>query len=216
MQFQKVEKSSYKTTTWAHGETTEFYIFPKESNYEQREFLWRVSSATVTSDTSEFTALFGVKRWIMPFDAPLFLTHTHNGKPLYSITLNPYESHCFKGDWATQSRGKARDFNLMLKEGAYGIVKPVKLISTGPKDLGHLFQEAFDERLPLAEHQLTLGFYSLENDFAIETLEDSFSCTGGEMMFIHYTMEEVDLVKEFVISTQKETVSHIVLFAITY
>lgn len=216
MQFQKIEKASYKSTTWAHGETTELYIYPEDGNYAERQFLWRVSSATVTSETSDFTNLFGVKRWIMPFDGSLFLSHSHNGKPLYSITLSPYESHCFKGDWETHSIGKVRDFNLMLKEGAYGIVKPVRLLPNTSKDLGHLFQDAFDERLPLTDHKLTLGMHSRDTSFEIQTGHDTINCSCEDLLFIHYSIEDVDQVKSFVLSNLRDELTNIVLFAVTY
>ncbi len=216
MQFQKISQNAYLSNKWPHGETTELYIYPKDGNYEAREFLWRVSSATVASEASDFTVLFGVKRWIMPYDNTLLLTHTNNSKPLYSITLKPYEAHCFKGDWNTTSVGKTRDFNLMLKEGAFGILKPTTLLPDTHYDLGHLFQEAFDERLPLADHTLTLGMYSRDCDFEIKTDDETQVCVREDLMLIHYTLEEVDMVKTFIISQKTQVTSHLVMFAVTY
>jgi hypothetical protein len=216
MQVQKINQNAYLLNKWAHGETTEIYIYPEDGNYTERDFLWRVSSATVDSDSSDFTVLFGVKRWIMPYDATLLLTHTNNSKPLYSITLKPYEAHCFKGDWTTSSVGKTRDFNLMLKEGAYGILKPTKLLPEAHYDLGHLFQEAFDERLPLADHNLTLGMYSRDSDIEIKLEDETLFSTREDLLLIHYTLEEVDKVKTFILSQNTQSTSHVVMFAVTY
>lgn len=216
MQFQKINQNAYLLNKWAHGETTEHFIYPEDGNYAERNFLWRISSATVDSDTSDFTVLFGVKRWIMPFDSTLHLTHTNNSKPLYSITLKPYEAHCFKGDWTTVSVGKTRDFNLMLKEGAYGILKPTKLLPETQYDLGHLFQEAFDERLPLADHTLTLGLYSRDTDIEIDLGDETMLCEREDLLMIHYSLEEVDKIKTFILSQKTQSSSHLVMFAVTY
>ena len=37
-------------------------------------------------------------------------------KNRYNITLMPYEIDRFIGDWDTSSKGKVKDFNLMLKD----------------------------------------------------------------------------------------------------
>ncbi len=210
-----IKSTEYHKSQWAHGETTELYLFPRDSSYAARTFKWRVSAATVDADTSTFTVLFGVRRWIMPFDAELHLTHAHNDKPLYSITLKPYESHCFKGDWETQSIGKAGDFNLMLKDDAYGILKPVKINEGSEVMLGTLFHEAFDERLPLADHQLTLGLYSRDFDMTLNTGDGTEKLQRGDLMLIHYALEEVDHIKQFTMDHRGEKSGHAVLFAVT-
>jgi len=216
MQYQIVKKKSYLVNAWAHGETTQLTVFPKEGEYKSRDFLWRVSSATVTQDQSDFTVLFGIKRWIMPFDHQLQLEHKHTGKPLYSITLNPYEAHCFKGDWDTQSKGIVRDFNLMLNEGAYGILNAVKVFEEG-KALGLLFPEAFDERLPLADHRLTLGIYSREGNVSIHISDDlEILVPCEDLLLLNYSREEVDEIKKYIVLHNGLSSSYVVLFAVTY
>lgn len=216
MHFQTIEKKSFVTSAWAHGETTELFIYPENSRFSERDFLWRVSSATVTSEESDFTPFFGVKRWIMPFDSALKLTHEYNNKPLYSITLNPYEAHCFRGDWKTQSKGKVTDFNLMLKEEAYGLLKPIKLIPTKDQSLGALFQEAFDERLPLNQHKVTLGIYSKTVDLFLEHHEEVVKYSAGDLLFVHYALEEVDQLKKYLLKSDSQDYVNIVLFAVVY
>lgn len=215
MFFESVKATQFNKSQWAHGETTELYLYPRDSSYSARTFKWRVSAATVDCETSTFTVLFGVRRWIMPFDATLHLTHANNDKPLYSITLKPYESHCFKGDWETQSIGKASDFNLMLKDDAYGILKPVKISEGTEVMLSTLFHEAFDERLPLAEHQLTLGLYSRDFDLTLKTNDTIQKLHCGDLLLIHYTIEEVDQIKRFSVDHSGEKSGHAVLFAVT-
>ena len=62
---QVTRRSQHRTSAWSGGETTELAIFPPNSNYAARNFEWRVSSATVTSETSEFTRLPGYSRRLL-------------------------------------------------------------------------------------------------------------------------------------------------------
>ena len=51
------DKTNYSTSAWSGGATTEIRIMPEGSRYADREFLWRLSSATVEVEESTFTAL---------------------------------------------------------------------------------------------------------------------------------------------------------------
>ena len=61
---------------------------------------------------STFTKLEGIKRIISILEGKMELSH----KNRYNITLMPYEIDRFIGDWDTSSKGKVKDFNLMLKD----------------------------------------------------------------------------------------------------
>lgn len=216
MKIEFVGHEAYNESTWAHGVTTQLYIHPKDGDYTKRLFKWRVSSATVDVESSELTSLYGVKRWIMSFDNPLHLTHMNNGKPLYSITLGAYESHCFRGDWTTVCEGRARDFNLMLKDDAYGILKSTKLSPEEKKELGSIFFEAFDERLPLVGHKLTLGLYSIMGNFVIEHEQEVFDVPRESLLLIHFEMEEIDRIKKMAVHTMDDHLIKLAMFVVTY
>ena len=111
-----ITEDEYITTAWSGGKTTQLFIYPGESDYSRRNFKFRLSSATVESEKSEFTKLEGVYRFITPLDGQLKLTHNH----IQYIDLQPFEVYEFDGNKDTVSFGKARDFNLMLKSGAEG------------------------------------------------------------------------------------------------
>lgn len=216
MKIEFVGREAYIESTWAHGITTQLYIHPHDGDYTKRLFKWRVSSATVDVERSEFTSLYGVKRWIMSFDNPLHLTHMNNGKALYSITLGAYESHCFRGDWTTVCEGRARDFNLMLKDDAYGILKSAKLSPEVRKELGTIFFEAFDERLPLAGHKLTLGLYSIMGDFVLEHEQESYDVPRESLVLIHFEMEEIDQIKQMAVHAKDDHLIKLAMFVVTY
>jgi len=106
-------RSDYRTIAWKGGETTELAIFPPSSQYAARDFEWRVSSATVTSETSEFTRLPGYSRHLLVLAGELRLQSADGWETL----LRPGEQCTFQGDMPITSYGLATDFNLMLGPG---------------------------------------------------------------------------------------------------
>lgn len=119
MEIKILKEEDYTTATWAGGKTTQLYICPEASQYQNLDFKFRISSATVELEESVFTKLTGVRRFISPLDGSLLLTHNHEE----AIELNPYEVYEFSGGIETRSYGKVRDFNLMLANGASGVLK---------------------------------------------------------------------------------------------
>ena len=105
--------ADYTTSRWSGGTTTELLIRPRGALYARRDFLCRLSSATVDLDESTFTALPDYDRLIATLEGTVTLVHD-GGAPL---TLAPYEVHAFDGGSETVSRGRCRDFNLMLRKG---------------------------------------------------------------------------------------------------
>lgn len=114
--------SEYATSSWSGGTTTELGIGPEGSRYADRDFLWRISSATVDLEESTFTALPDYDRIIMTLEGDIDLCH--NGGEW--IHLKAFETHSFDGGDDTVSRGKVVDFNLMTRKGmADGAMIPV-------------------------------------------------------------------------------------------
>lgn len=109
-----ISPAEQKVTRWSGGETRELYITGGAANYAARDFSLRLSSATVETDTSDFTALPGISRALMPLDNTIELVHD-DGEP---IRLAPFAVDYFSGGVATVSRGRCRDFNVMWREGA--------------------------------------------------------------------------------------------------
>lgn len=113
MTLTRLTPEDYGAARWSGGTTTELLIRPRGALYAQRDFLFRVSSATVELDESTFTALPGYDRLIAALEGTITLTHD-GGEPL---VLASYEVHGFDGGSRTVSRGRCRDFNLMLRKG---------------------------------------------------------------------------------------------------
>lgn len=115
------KEDDYITTEWSGGKTTQLFIYPEDSSYKELNFKFRLSSATVELEKSEFTKLEGVYRFITPLDNELKLTHTHKNY----ISLKPFEIYEFDGGLDTTSYGRVRDFNLMLMNGIKGKLESI-------------------------------------------------------------------------------------------
>ncbi|MDD6287539.1 HutD/Ves family protein [Acidaminococcus fermentans] len=115
MDILKRSRSQAVTTRWSGGTTTEFYIDPPGSAYARRDFLIRISSATVDLEASDFTLLPDYNRIILPLRGGFTLTFPEDGNR--QVTLGPLEQASFDGAWHTHSVGKAVDFNVMVRKG---------------------------------------------------------------------------------------------------
>lgn len=113
----------FSTNAWANGTTTELVKFPPESDFLKRDFIFRISTATVEAEQSTFSDFIGLTRILMVLEGSMTLIH--EGR--YQKHLNPYEQDTFDGSWATKSIGKVRDFNLMCNAQAMGSTRAFKM-----------------------------------------------------------------------------------------
>lgn len=116
MSVQHFTAGSRTTINWASGTSTQIFIHPANASFTERNFLFRISTATVEAEESTFTFFEAITRHLMILKGELELIH--EGR--YTKHLRPYEQDTFSGEWSTRSKGKVTDFNLMLKDGAAG------------------------------------------------------------------------------------------------
>lgn len=100
------------TANWDGGTTTELFIFPETASYVLRNFAFRISTATVETEVSQFTSLPGYLRKLMVLEGELRMCHEYPDGIL-EVMLSPFEQDAFSGDWKTTGYGKVRDFNVM-------------------------------------------------------------------------------------------------------
>jgi environmental stress-induced protein Ves len=86
------------------------FIYPTNSNYADRNFDFRISSATVEVEESEFTDLMGFHRLLTIIDGQLEL-YVNNETP---FVLEKDVSFWFSGSDKVKSRGIVRDFNVIF------------------------------------------------------------------------------------------------------
>ncbi len=114
MNIRILDPNTRKVTAWSGGKTTELYLYPSDGSYEERRFLFRISSATVDLPESRFTRLDGVVRYLTPLSEGFYLKRGERWQ-----FLGRGDVICFSGEEEILCRGSGKDLNLMLK-GARG------------------------------------------------------------------------------------------------
>ncbi|MGG5637796.1 MULTISPECIES: HutD family protein [unclassified Myroides] len=109
MHIEFIAKDRVITSRWTGGQTREYAIYPKEAVYANRNFDFRISSATIEAIPSEFTKFEGYHRYLAMLDGPLQLTINGIDKQYKN-----HELFAFKSIDSITSYTQGTDFNLML------------------------------------------------------------------------------------------------------
>lgn len=118
-----IKEEKYQVSNWSGGKTRELALFPKGTTYLNRNFTWRLSSATCELDESKFTNLPDYNRVLMVLEGEVVLNY--NGEK--TVKLKELEQDSFDGAWKTNSFGKILDYNLMVKKGNEGYLDVLNL-----------------------------------------------------------------------------------------
>lgn len=119
-----IRKKELEVNRWSGGTTTQLFIYPEDAQYRERNFLWRLSTATIEIEESTFTSLPGISRILMIIEGRIIIAHQGDK----TVELGPYQQHSFMGDWDTKSFGKATDFNIMTAKGVQGKLEVISLL----------------------------------------------------------------------------------------
>lgn len=170
MKIQTISSKDYIVNNWSGGSTTQMCIFPVNSTLSERNFLWRISSASFTSTSSKFSDFSGYQRYLLALEGRLSVTH--NG--LYKKDLKPYEVEYFLGSWDTDSTNSldCRDFNFIVKEG---LESKLSILSES------------DEYIPKRNGKLCIFSVS---DFQIELYTDSMEIVSFQANSLAIIEEE--------------------------
>lgn len=175
-----IRRNEQITSEWSGGTTTQLAIYPEGSDYKERNFSWRLSSARVDLEESVFTSLPGIYRHIMVLEGEMRLIHEGH----HTISLKRYEKDSFSGDWTTKSIGRVRDFNLMLNNGCKGELEAV----VADKEI------KLDTKTFLSDNVFSIttqGFYCAEGDIDIFLgNEKKEKLSNGDMILICYPSAE--------------------------
>ena len=174
-----IKEDDYITTEWSVGKTSQIFIYPEDSNYKELNFKFRLSSATVELDKSEFTKLEGVERFITPLDNELKLTHNHKDY----ISLKPFEVYKFDGGLDTTSYGKVRDFNLMLMNGVKGRLESVYI------DKEYLLVEEISSDFK----EVFYFIYAYNNDIYIEIDGDVKNISPFQILLFKFNSKSLNI-----------------------
>ncbi len=168
-------KDDYIVSRWSGGTTTQIAIMPPDASYTDRSFLWRLSSAMVEDEESDFTALPDYDRWLLLLEGSLDITHDNSS----AVRLMPYEAHAFDGGSRTRAKGRCTDFNLMLRKGkSCGTVCPLRLSGQGEREVrfGNPPRNGLSNRAVL--------LFCGGGEGVVESLEGRAEITEGESVFL--------------------------------
>ena len=174
-------KEQQLSTNWSGGTTTQLIIYPFDAVFSERTFMFRISTATVETETSSFTPFPGYKRLLMILEGTLRIVHTGE----YSKVLDTFETDAFDGSWETTAKGKVRDFNVMYSKEVEDATLEKRELSKGETHL--LSLEKYDfigiyllvgkielNNMLLEENDFILCERSiLENIFPVKAIENS-------------------------------------------
>lgn len=175
MKWTHLTAADYTVSRWSGGTTTQVAIAPRGAAYGDRSFLWRVSSAAVELEESDFTPLPDYHRWIAALLGELTLSHNGGER----LTLAPLVPHRFDGGAATHAWGRCTDFNLMLRKGrADGRMTALRL----PAGTAREFLPVPDGRFPRTE----LLLYCAAGTAAISGAGASLTLSKGEAALLEH------------------------------
>ncbi len=120
-----IPKKAQKVSSWTGGTTTELIIFPENSSVAEQNFDYRISTAQVLAEKSEFTFFPNYERKLAILDGKLMVQH--NQSEWYQ--LNSGEQTEFKGVWETRSEGQVVDFNVIYNDKYHSTINWVNHLS---------------------------------------------------------------------------------------
>lgn len=196
MDLEVFKESNYKISNWSGGKTTELYIYPKNSEYNKRNFLFRLSSATVLLKESNFTELKGVKRHLVVISGNVKLVHENK----YSKDLKAFEQDSFMGEWKTKSysEDEVEDFNLMTKDGCYGQLKCIEINS----------REDITVKIDKNSSKRIKGLYVPNGKIEVVVDKNKYVIDRKEMILLTY--EKIDDASKIKISTKHDRTINII------
>jgi uncharacterized protein len=139
MSFKIITSENFRTTNWSGGTTTELFIFPPKADFQQRNFDFRLSTAIVNIEKTNFTTLPEISRKLMVLDGEIILKHeNHHVKQLHK-----FDTDQFEGDWKTSCEGICNDFNLMTRGNTSGELSALTI--GGKKTVDYVIEDKVDQ-----------------------------------------------------------------------
>lgn len=168
-----IKKEDFITTSWSGGATTQLLIYPENAEFSNKDFLFRISSATFTSTESTFSNFRNYQRYILPLEGMLSVRHDK----LYFRNLEKFEVEYFDGAWTTYSENTldCRDYNFIYRKGSYAAMKIL-----GEKDL-----------MEVDSNSVITLFSTQDSSFCIN--EKDYSLTGFSLLLIDTEEDRLEI-----------------------
>lgn len=113
-----INEGTAVVSQWAGGKSSQYFIYPENSNYASRDFKFRISKAVSFSDEeAKYTMLENYTRHLIMLEGTARVYH----KGHYDLTMEPYKDiDIFDGGWESSAEGMVTDFNLMVSKDCFG------------------------------------------------------------------------------------------------
>ncbi|CAH1232266.1 hypothetical protein PAECIP111891_06979 [Paenibacillus allorhizoplanae] len=155
-----IKKHMQNTSAWSGGTTTQLAIYPEHTDYNKRDFIWRISTASIQDEQSQFTCLPEFWRKLMIIEGEVILEYEGS----HRVGLKPYEQESFSGGWVTRSMGKVIDFNLITAAGCRGELEALFIKEGTSHEIASRKDDEFS--------QVTEAFYCTEGRVKFRINED--------------------------------------------
>jgi environmental stress-induced protein Ves len=169
MEITIITSDTFKTNTWSGGTTTQFFMYPPTANYQELNFDFRLSMATVSTEKSVFTSLPGVSRTLLVLDGEITLRHENS----YTKQLSKFDSDAFDGGWKTSSIGICTDFNVMTTGNTIG-----KLGAFNPKQNENILY-------PIKNKWDWLFIYNYSGEATVDINNEVYTIHQSDILVIH-------------------------------
>jgi len=113
-----IRKDDVITSKWAGGESRQYFIYPLNSSYSDRNFSFRLSMAeSYSEEEAKYSNLENYTRHLIMLEGKAHVFH----KDHYDLLMEPYKHiDVFDGGWESSAAGKVTDFNMMLSKDFHG------------------------------------------------------------------------------------------------
>ncbi|MCQ2547975.1 MAG: HutD family protein [Clostridia bacterium] len=179
MEFKVYNEKNFNISKWSGGSTTQFAIYPETAQYQEKDFIFRLCSATVNVEDSSFAKLADYERILMVLEGDVVLAH--KGKRM--AHLKPFDQDSFDCSWDTDSKGEMVDYNLMVRKGNYAYLNKVDLQAENTK------LELHDSHGKPCQSQ---GIYMVQGMAFINIGDETISIKEGEQ-FLLDSKEDVEI-----------------------
>lgn len=111
MKYIKISKQHLSPSIWDGGKTYEYYIYPPEASYANKEFLFRISAASIEKEPSVFTRFENFQRFLVMLDNDLNIRRNDKVEHYSQQDVFVFDSN---DEIISQSLGN--DFNVMVSK----------------------------------------------------------------------------------------------------
>ena len=177
MEYRLYKEENFSVSKWTGGVTKQLAIFPENGNYLERNFIWRLSTATCEQEESVFSKLPDFDRVLMVLSGSVVLAH----QDVRVARLSELEQDSFDGAYRTKSFGKITDYNLMVAKGNRGTLDALSLT---PESVRLTFDA------DRAYERKTTAFFCRDGFAAVTVEGETVMMKPGEQLVVNGCVDE--------------------------